>query len=289
VSDAGILVDAQAQLGECPLWCERDERLYWTDIDAATLTCWHSRDNAVHCWSLPARVGSFALCERSDLLLLGLESGVALFDLRRDRLGLVTPVETDVPTTRINDGRCDPQGRFVFGTFDESPRCAPVGHFYRVDGELNVERLPLPASAVANSLAFSPDGSRLYFADSPRREILCADYHADGRIGAPERFARIADGEPDGSAVDADGRLWTAIWAAGCVVCHDDSGREVDRIDVPTTHPTCPAFGGRDLDRLFVTSARKASPDEPAAGAVLFVDGVGHGRPEHRFVTAIAP
>lgn len=283
------LVDGGDRLGECPLWCDRERRLYWTDIDAATLFCWQPQDGRVQRWTLPDRVGSFALCERPGLLLLGLASGIALFELASERLGPVTPVETAQARTRINDGRCDPQGRFVFGMFDESPACEPVGHFYRVDRDLQVERLPLPRAAVANSLAFSPDGRRLYWTDSPTRTIWCADYHADGRIGTPEAFTHIADGEPDGSTVDAGGRLWTALWGAGCVVCHDDGGRETRRIALPVSHPTCPAFGGDALDRLFVTSARKASPQAPHGGALLALDGLARGRPEHRFLTTRVP
>ena len=100
---------------------------------------------------------------------------------RQEALSPIVPVEAEPATTRIDDGRCDAQGRFVFGTFNAE--LAPSGHFYRVGADLNVECLPLPFVAVANSIAFSPDGSRLYFAASPTREIHCAGYHADGRIG----------------------------------------------------------------------------------------------------------
>ena len=283
-----VLVAAQAVLGECALWCEREQALYWTDIDSALLSRWREADGAVKTWPLPEQLGSFALCERPGRLLLGLASGVALFDLSSGVIGRITPVEADQPATRINDGRCDPQGRFVFGMFNREG--AATGGFYRVGPDLAIERLPLPDAAVGNCLSFSPEGTRLYFTDSPTRTIYQLDYHADGRLGEPQRFAQLApeDGEPDGAAVDAEGFLWTALWGAGCVARFDAQGREVLRLPVPASQPTCPCFGGAALDRLFLSSARRGLGDsEPQAGAVFELLNHGaRGRSEHRFRTS---
>ncbi len=301
---ARLLVDARATLGECVLWCDRGQALYWTDIEAATLSRWREADGSIEHWTLPERVGSFALCEQPSQLLLGLASGIALFDLDSRRLGPIQPVEAEHPTTRINDGRCDAQGRFVFGMYDQSPAgsaqaasgasgaIGAIGGFYRVDAELRIERLPLPPAAVANSIAFSPDGSRMYFTDSPTREILCCDYHADGRIGTPRLFARLGDDEgvPDGSTVDAAGGLWNAQWGGGCVVRYDASGVPTARIAAPASQLTCPAFGGARLDQLFVSSARggldaDALQAQPLAGGVFVAEPGGQGLPERRFRT----
>ncbi|NUZ07722.1 SMP-30/gluconolactonase/LRE family protein [Piscinibacter koreensis] len=286
-----LVVDARARLGECPLWCERTQSLFWTDIQNSQLSRWRSADGSTTRWAMRERLGSFALCEESSHLLLGLASGIALFDVDQAATGDLVAVDAEQPSTRINDGRCDAQGRFVFGMFNHAPE--PIGHFYRVDADLNVERLALPRVSVANSLAFSPDGMTLYFTDSPTRTIWRADYHADGRIGTPERFVEVPDGEghPDGAAVDADGGLWSARWDGACIVRHDADGHETDRIALPVTRPTCVAFGGPNLDRLFITSARGGLSDEalarePWAGGVLAVDVRRRGRPEHRFRTA---
>jgi L-arabinonolactonase len=291
---AALLVDAQARLGECPLWCERAAALYWTDIEGSCISRWSTPDGAPRTWRLPERVGSFALCRQPSLVLLGLASGIALFDLERETMSPLIPVEADQPTTRINDGRCDAQGRFVFGMFNAAEQ--PIGHFYRVDADLRVERLPLPAVAVANSIAFSPDGTRMYFADSPTRTIHCAAYHADGRIGPPRVFVRLGEheGYPDGSAVDTEGGLWNAQWDGGCVVRYDSDGRETARLALPVTRPTCPAFGGADFARLFVSTARVGLPADslrvqPGAGGVFELAPGWHGLPERRFVTEGRP
>ena len=287
-----LLVDAQARLGECVLWCDLTGSLYWTDIEGATLSRWQAADGRLSRWTLPERVGSFALCRQPSQLLLGLASGIALFDLEREALTPIVPIEAEHATTRINDGRCDAQGRFVFGMFNQASNAAPIGHFYRVNADLAVERLALPPAAVANSIAFSPDGSLLYYADSPTREIHCCDYHADGRIGTPRLFARLSpsEGYPDGSTVDAEGGLWNARWQGHCVARYDSTGAQTARIAVPASQPTCVAFGGLLLDRLFITSARigldaATLRSEPNAGGVFAVYPGWRGLPEHRFAT----
>jgi L-arabinonolactonase len=289
-----LLVDARARLGECVLWCERDEALYWTDIEASTLYRHRPGDGEHQHWKLPERLGSFALCEESGMLLLGLASGVAPFDLATGKLGPIVQVEAEHPATRINDGRCDAQGRFVFGMFQPGPgRVEGSGHFYRIGADLMLERLPLPPAVVANSITFSPDGARIYFADSPARTIWCAEYHADGRIGKPREFVRYSKGEgyPDGSAIDAGGGLWNAAWDGGCLTRHDPNGKRTHRIELPAARPTCPAFGGAGFERLYVSTARiglseEALAAQPAAGGIfeLTVPGV-RGLPERRFAT----
>lgn len=293
-AQAELLVDAQAKLGEGPLWCPVEQALYWTDIQSATLSRWRAADGAVRVWPMPERLGSFAFCETPGRLLLALESGVALFDLARGALLTpIVPVEPEHVTTRLNDGRCDPQGRFVVGIYNQTADEAPIGHFYRItstDDALQLERLPLPKIGVANSLAFSPDGTRMYFTDSPTRQIWCVDYHADGRLGEPRPFVQLGahEGFPDGATVDAEGGLWSAQWRGHCVVRYDADGRETDRLALPASQITCPVFGGAGMDELFVTSARAGVTaeelrGEPPAGGVFRLRPGRRGLAPHRF------
>ena len=292
MSAVRLLVDAADRLGECALWCERSGAFWWTDIEGSRLRRLDA-EGRLRAWSLPQRLGSFAFCAGADpRLLLGLASGIALFDPDSGTLSAVVPVEADQPATRINDGRCDRQGRFVFGMYN--PREEAISGFYRVHADLRIERLPLPPAAVANSLCFSPDGATMYCTDSPSRTIGGLDYHADGRLGRPEVFVRLgaAEGYPDGSCIDAEGGLWNAQWDGGCVVRYaPQDGRATTRIALPVSRPTCPAFGGPALDRLFVTSARgglarERLREEPQAGGVFVVEPGWRGLPESRFVLA---
>lgn len=296
---AEIALAAGCTLGEGVLWCERTQRVLFTDIQARRLHAFDPARQATTSWSPPDRVGSLALTRGSPTqLLLALAGGVQLFDLDLGApIGPLLPVEADEPRTRLNDGRCDPQGRFVVGAFNQRDDNDAVGHWWRIDGRdgtLRLETLALPLVAVANASAFSPDGRRLYFADSPTRTIWCADYPADGVPGRAEVFARIAEGEgfPDGACVDSDGGLWVALWDGAALRRYDADGRITDHLPLPARRPTCPAFGGPALDTLYITSARIGlGVDEralsAAEGALLALPPAAlqgrRGQPEHRF------
>lgn len=285
-----LAADDQAILGECPIWCERSASLWWTDIEGSRVHRKNTLSGAIDTWVTPDRVGSFALTQDANRLLMGFASGIGIFDLVRSELvGGLIPVESEHAATRINDGRCDAEGRFVFGMFNQVSSAA-LGGFYRVHPDLSVERLYLPPAAVANSIAFSPDGRRIYFTDSPQRRIWCAKYEANGKIGPVEVFADLSceQGVPDGSCVDVEGGLWNAQWDGSCLIRFDASGQLTHRVDLPVTRPTCPAIGGEKFDRIYLTSARVGLTDkqlqsQPLAGAVLSFEVDVPGQAERRF------
>lgn len=280
-----LLVDARNALGECILWCGRSGRLLWTDILGRELWAYAPASGQLQRWPMPARLASFALSEDPRRLLLGLEHGLAWFDLGSAALTPIMAVEAQLQSTRLNDGRCDRQGRFVFGTMNEaSPRAAIAG-FYRLDRSLRLEKLPLAPVAIANSICFSPDGATMYYCDSLAGAICCCDY---GERPANARlFARLpADaGEPDGSTIDAEGYLWNAEWGAGRVVRYAPDGQVERVIGLPVSQATCPAFGGAALDTLYVSSAAAGllAPEAQAGGVFSCVPGGVRGLPEARF------
>ncbi|WP_020654506.1 SMP-30/gluconolactonase/LRE family protein [Massilia niastensis] len=288
-----LFLDTRHELGECVLWCERTRRLLWTDIPASTLWSHSPSTGKTFSWQLPERLCSFALTGSDDRLLLGLASGLAFFTFSTGKVTRICDVEADIPSTRLNDGRCDRQGRFVFGMFNqaENPKSA-MGSFYRLNLDLSLERLPLGHVAIANSICFSPDGRRMYFADSLTREIRCCDYNpCSGEIGEARVFvaADAAPGEPDGSTIDADGYLWTTRWGAGQVMRFAPDGR-LDRVlELDAPQPSCPAFGGPDLSTLYVTSAHLGMTQNdraaaPLSGAVFRQALDVRGLPESRFL-----
>lgn len=287
---ASLAVDAKCVLGEGATWCARSGRFYWTDIEGARLWRYDPRDGRSTSWTMPERLATFALCGDEHVLLLGLASRLAFFDLNTGELQSIVDVEPGL-NTRVNDGRCDRQGRFVFGTKDEASPVQPIGGFYRLGHDLSLERLPLPAPAISNSIAFSPDGATMYYCDSPTREIRACDYGADGRVSNDRVFTRLTDatGEPDGSTIDRDGGLWNAQWGGARVVRYDATGHETERVIVPTTQPSCVAFGGAQLGTLYTTSARvgldaAALAGDPFAGGVFIATPARRGLPEPVFL-----
>ncbi|WP_175922535.1 SMP-30/gluconolactonase/LRE family protein [Burkholderia latens] len=265
---AALLVDSRNTLGEGATWCDATHALYWTDIEGARLSRCRADGSALTQWPMPERLACFALTQDPDVLLVGLATHLAFFDLRSGAFTRIVDVEPDLPT-RLNDGRCDPFGAFVFGMKDEGgepPRA--VGGFYRLNPDLTLERLALPPAAIANSIGFSPDGAKMYFCDSLVREILVCDYRAGGDVANVRPFARLtdADGDPDGSTVDRDGGLWNAQWGGRRVVRYGPDGVETDRVEVPTAQPSCVAIDGHG--RLYVTSARVDLSDDALASDV---------------------
>jgi L-arabinonolactonase len=286
---AELLIHAKCELGEGATWCSRSGRLYWTDIEGKRLARYDARADKHVTWELPERLACFALCEDERTLLLGLASRLAFLDLETGAIEPIVEVEPGVPT-RLNDGRCDRQGRFVFGTKYEGTPMQAIGGFYRLNHDLTLERLPLPAPAISNSIAFSPDGSTMYYCDSLTREIRACDYRADGTIANERTFAALSDdtGLPDGSTVDAEGGLWNAQWAGERVVRYGADGKETERVKIPTAHPSCVTLGGALLDTLYVTSARAELEEEtlarePHAGGIFAVRVGRQGLEEPRF------
>jgi L-arabinonolactonase len=271
---AMLLVDSQCTLGEGLLWDGRRDALLWTDIERATLWLHHTDDGSTRTWRLPDRLGSFALCD-SGKLLLALAKGLVLADVDRPADGVLAvtmlePLEVDLPSTRTNDGRTDRAGNFVFGTMNEHPDRAPIGSFYQYSRRHGLRRLALGGVAIPNSICFSPDGRTMFYCDSLSRRILQCRYDAESaEVSDARPFAEFGAGRglPDGSVIDADGGLWNAEWGAGVVRRYTPAGAVDCEIPVPAKNPTCPAFGGRDLTELYVTSARQEmTPEELAAG-----------------------
>lgn len=287
---ASLVLDARNTLGEGATWCVRSQSLYWTDIQQSVLWRFHPADGSTRQWPMPERLASFALCADDDWLLLGLVSGLAFFHLQSGELIRITEVEPGLPT-RLNDGACDRQGRFVFGTLHEPANGEArraAGGFYRLKADLSLEQLPLGPVAISNSIAFSPDGGTMYYCDSMSRIVhrcTYGDQVTDLRLHID---LSQQPGEPDGSAVDSDGGLWNAEWGSGRVVRYDRDGKENLVITVPTQQPTRIAFGGEGLNTLYITSARdglsaEALTQDPHAGGLFAVEVPFTGMPEPRF------
>ncbi|MEJ0003234.1 MAG: SMP-30/gluconolactonase/LRE family protein [Pararobbsia sp.] len=290
---AQLLLDTQCTLGEGPIWDARAQALFFTDIAESVLYRYDPARRELCTFPMPERLATFALCEDARYLLLGLASRLAFYEIATGGVRTLAEIETGMPT-RLNDGRLDREGRFVFGTKDESGENRTQCAFYRLNLDLSVERLPLPACEISNSLAFSPDGRTMYYCDTPTRTIRVCDYAADGSIRNDREFVTLADatGYPDGSAIDSRGYLWNAQWGGGRVVCYDPDGRELHRIEVPVSQPSCPVFGDADFGTLYLTTAREnmseaALANEPTAGGLHRVEvGVAagaHGLPDTLF------
>lgn len=279
--DIECVIDARNTVGESPVWSARDSALYWVDILDARIFRWEPSSGARRSWQVPAAVGSIGLRETGGLVL-AMRTGFHLMDLESGALTFLQHPEPEIPTNRLNDGKVAPDGRFWAGTMDDRPVKDRVAHLYRLDPDHRCHRMASDL-IVSNGLAWSPDGRTMFHSDSRGGAIYRYDHDpATGAIGARSVFVTMQPewGRPDGAAVDADGCYWSCGISAGRINRFDPSGRLIEYVEFPVTHPTMPCFGGPDLKTLYVTSLRDGVPADvvartpQAGGLFMFRPGV---------------
>jgi sugar lactone lactonase YvrE len=291
---AELIVDARNAVGESPVWVPEENALYWVDIPAGGLQRWSADTGQVDAWKTPQMLACIAR-HRDGGWVAGMESGFFRLHPRNDGsldsepLAHVEHARTDM---RLNDGRCDRQGRFWAGSMVLNMAAnAANGTLYRYSAG---QRGPLEARLsdfiVPNGMGFSPDGRTMYLSDShPQvQQIWAFDYDID--TGTPFNRRVFVDmnqheGRPDGAAVDADGCYWICANDAGLIHRFTPDGRLDRSLTVPVKKPTMCAFGGPRLDTLFVTSIRPGDDQDPQslAGGVFALDPGVKGLPDPLF------
>ena len=287
MSDVACVLPAGALLGEGPVWDVAERALYWVDIKRQEVHRFDPGTGRDARWSTPEPVGSLAVREAGGLVV-ALRAGFHFLDLASGALAPVALPEADRPGNRFNDGKCDRQGRFWAGSMHHRAE-KPTGALYRLDPDLSVHRM-VEGLICSNALCWSPDGRTMYHADTGRGTVWAWDSDGAGVIANRRVFVALdrSEGFPDGATVDAEGFLWLAHWDGGMVSRYDPAGRRERAIRVPVQRVTCPAFGGPELDVLYLTTAATGLPEaelarQPWAGAILALDPGVRGLPEARF------
>jgi xylono-1,5-lactonase len=269
------VADVHAVLGEGPVWVERDQALYWVDIKGRKIFRIDGAGDLAK-WDTPFRVGSLVPRARGGFIA-GTDQGIARIDLSAERFELLFNPEDDLPNNRFNDGKSDVHGRFWAGTMDDRER-GSAGTLYRIDADLSSIAVD-SGYGITNGPAFSPDGRRMYHSDTLRLVTYEFDLDSDGNASNRRTFLQFgeADGHPDGMTVDSVGCLWIAFWGSWCVRRFSPDGKLLQTIEMPVEQPSSCAFGGPDLDQLYVTSATKGLDEEalqmqPCAGGLFLVE-----------------
>jgi D-xylonolactonase len=248
-----------AELGEGPVWVERDHALWFVDIKEQKIHRYDPVNNDKRSWDSPERVG-FIFPARDGGFVAGLQSGLYRFD--EGEFERIAEVEPDKPGNRLNDGVVDPSGRLWFGTMDNGER-GKTGAFYCFDrGRLS--RTAIDGIAITNGPAVSPDGRLLYVVDTLKGTIDRAEIHDDGSLGERRSYVRIppAEGHPDGPTVDAEGCVWIALYSGWEARRYSSQGELLDRVRFPVANITKIAFGGHDLRTGYATTARLHLSDD---------------------------
>ncbi|WP_095128192.1 SMP-30/gluconolactonase/LRE family protein [Pseudomonas sp. Irchel s3h14] len=291
---AELIVDARNAVGECPVWVPEENALYWVDIPAGGLQRWSAETGHVHAWKAPEMLACIARHSNGGWVA-GMESG--FFHLHPHNDGsldsnLLAPVEHARTDMRLNDGRCDRQGRFWAGSMVLNMGAnAADGTLYRYSaGQRGPLEAQLGGFIVPNGLGFSPDGRTMYLSDSHPlvQQIWAFDYDIDS--GTPSNRRLFVDmhqfpGRPDGAAVDAEGCYWICANDAGLIHRFTPDGRLDRSLAVPVKKPSMCAFGGSRLDTLFVTSIRPGDDhdEQSLAGGVFALNPGVKGLPEPLF------
>ncbi len=254
---AECVVDIRAEVGETPIWDEREEQLWWIDCPGPTIHRFHpdrAKNEHVAIEIDSPHVGAIALVEGGGVLVL---SGSGLWWHKPDGTrALLAQPDTDRPENVPNDGKCDPQGRFWFGTM-HSQSAKETGRLFRYDTARGLVAMD-EGFACSNGMGWSPDGRTMYFVDMMPGRVLAYDFNgSDGTLSNRRVFAQIDPGEgiPDGLAVDNDGGVWVAHWDGWCLSRFAPDGKRIAKIALPVERPTCPTFGGKDMRDVYVTSA----------------------------------
>ncbi|HKU11100.1 MAG TPA: SMP-30/gluconolactonase/LRE family protein [Sinomonas sp.] len=280
------VLDARAALGEGPVWDDRTGTLLWVDVHSHRVHRFDPDTSSDESIVLGQQVGSVAL--REDGGLVG-AVGLSVGEIDEETASF-TPWHTMHDGDRMNDGACDPRGRYLVGTLTE-PLVEGASGLFALEPDGRLRRL-LADVTLSNGLAWSPDGRTMYYIDTFLERVDAFDYDLD--TGAIESRRPVVDlheaeGRPDGMTVDAEGNLWVAMARGQAVRCYDTRGRLQHLVDVPAPIATSCAFGGPELADLYITTGQwPASPEQlrdwPHAGAIFRLSGTGaRGLPSHRF------
>jgi len=256
--------DLAAELGEGPVWVERDNALWFVDIKKQQVHRYDPADGSKRSWEAPEQIGFILPAERGGFVA-GLKSGLYRFDERSGTFDLIVEVEPDKPMNRLNDGVVDPEGRVWFGTMDNKEKDKSGAFYCFARGRL--VRTAIDGIAITNGPAISPDGRLLYVVDTLRGTIEAAEILGDGELGERRPFVRIdpKDGHPDGPSIDSEGCVWISLYAGWEAQRYSPAGKLLDQVRFPVANITKIALGGDDLRTAYATTARQMlNPDQIA-------------------------
>ena len=273
MSEPRVVWQVDAELGEGPVWDERDRALWFTDIKRQKIHRYDSASEDRRSWDCPQQVG-FVLPAEGGGFIAGLQSGLHRFDPASGTFELIAEVDPDRPDNRLNDAVVDPAGRLWFGTMDNSEREKSGAYYCFRRGRL--APTSITGIAITNGPAISPDGRTFYWVDTIGRGIHACDIADDGELGVSRKFAVIPPGEgnPDGPAVDAEGCVWISLYNGWEARRFSPAGELLERVGFPVANITKIAFGGPERKTAYATTARHLLSadrlvDQPLAGALF--------------------
>lgn len=293
---AKLFNDCKNHLGEGVLWSHSQNILYWLDVPMPSkLFKFDMNINKLSSYDMSEMITAMSVKKNGDLLIAS-HHGINNFNFTNNKLEKILDLEPDLPQNRCNDGASDSKGRFWIGTMQNNitPQATDIdiveksGSLYCVNEDLTFTKHESNIG-VSNTLAWSPDNTKFYFTDTLTGIIFSYDFDLiNGSISNKQEFAKHDRGYPDGSTIDSEGYLWSCRWGGSCVIRFDPKGKVDDIIELPVKNITSCTFGGKNLQTLFITTARWGmSKDEiennPQAGGLFSIELDIKGKPDFSF------
>ncbi|TPL10228.1 SMP-30/gluconolactonase/LRE family protein [Mesorhizobium sp. B2-4-14] len=291
MSEVSVFSDHICQLGEGPSYDPATDALFWFDIVNGRLLEKPVSSGALKIHELGQMASAIAIIDEQRQMI-ATETGLFVREVATGRMTLHTPIEADNPVTRSNDSRVHPCGALWTGTMGKKEEKGAGSIYWFFKGDL---RRMFSDITVSNSICFSPDGALAYYTDTSTGLLMriACDRATGLPAGEPKVFVdhRSAKGYVDGSVVDRDGVLWNAVWGGKAVKAYSPDGTLLRELAMPVTQPSCPAFVGKNADRLAVTSAWSGKDEkqrqlDPQAGMTFLLDIDVNGRFEPRVLIA---
>jgi sugar lactone lactonase YvrE len=253
---AQLVLDSKCMLGEGSIWHPKENKLYWIDIEGKQLQIYDPVTGINKSLPVGSRIGTVVPVEGGGALV-ALQSGIHKIDTKTGKLTFIVAPFKDT-AIRFNDGKCDPAGRFWVGTMPmDSRRKGAV--LYRMDKDHSIH-LMLDSLSISNGIVWTADKKTMYFNDTPTGTVQAFDYDdKTGNISNRRVVVTIprGGGGPDGMTIDSEDKIWVALWGSGTVVRFDPvTGERMQTVHVPAPNVSSCAFGGKQLDTLYITTAR---------------------------------
>ena len=286
---ATLAYQIEAQLGEGAYWNHVTQTFYWIDIEGKKLHLFDPATQTNRSFDTPSRIGNVVPASSTEAMI-ALEDGIHILNTETGALTMFAEIENDIADNRMNDGKCDPAGRLWTGTM-HMPQTSANGKVYMVNGD-GSHKTMIDSVTISNGIVWTKDAKTMYYIDTPTGYVRAYDYdNTTGAITNERKVIEVPEsvGFPDGMTIDNEDKLWIGLWNGNKVARYDPlTGKMMSSIDVPAHNVTACAFGGPNLDTLYITTARVDMTDAeldslPLSGSIFKVVPGVTGVPSAQF------
>ena len=261
---SSLILESNCQLGEGAFWDSERKKLWFVDIENGLVHQFDPKNGKHYSFPTGQKVGTLVPSLVEEKLILGLQNGIYESDFAGKSIGKICTIKELSSNQRLNDGKCDPNGRFWVGGLNMDKE-KKTSHLFMMDEKRN-SKVKLDSVSISNGIVWSKNGRKLFYIDTPTRTVKSFDFEIkSGKISNPKILIKTPDslGWPDGMAIDEKNNLWIGMWGGSCVsIWSSDNGEYLGKVFVDAKNVTSCAFGGVDKKTLYITTAKQGLSKE---------------------------